>query len=151
MENNQTENLPTPTKIDSGIETKWLGEVTALLKDLFYPSESDEPIEWISFKTSLSPPLTVSDLEFYQGLPPEVAVEEIAVDDFWLPITTMEDWYGEDEKAQVAKFLELKSLLESNLKNFQGFRSGQTEVDLYLLGQLNEKEWGGLKTKLIET
>jgi hypothetical protein len=63
----------------------------------------------------------------------------------------MEDWYGEDEKAQVTKFLELKSVLEAHLKNVQGFRAGQTEVDLYLLGQLNEKEWGGLKTKLVET
>ncbi|MEI7581847.1 nuclease A inhibitor family protein [Runella sp.] len=151
MENNQEENLTSPNQIDSGIETKWLEEVTNLLKDLFYPSESDEPIEWINFKSSGSPPLTVSDLEFYQGLPPNVAVEEITAEDFWEPVTTMEDWYGEDEKAQTTKFLELKSILEAHLKNFQGFRAGQTEVDLYLLGQLNEKEWGGLKTKLVET
>jgi hypothetical protein len=151
MENNQTENLTTPTKIDSGIETKWLEEVTNLLKDLFYPSESDEPIEWVSFQASVSSPLTMSDLELYQGLPPGVAVEEIAEEEFWEPVTTMEDWYGDDEKAQVTKFLELKSVLEAHLKNVQGFRAGQTEVDLYLLGQLNEKEWGGLKTKLVET
>jgi hypothetical protein len=151
MEKNQTENLPTPTKIDFGIETRWLEEVTNLLKNLLYPSESDEPIEWVSFQASVFPPLTVSDLEFYQGLPQKVVVEEITSEDFWEPVTTMEDWYGEDEKAQVTKFLELKSVLEAHLKNVQGFRAGQTEVDLYLLGQLNEKEWGGLKTKLIET
>lgn len=151
MENNQTENLPTPTKIDSGIETRWLEEVTNLLKNLLYPSESDEPIEWVSFQISVSPPLTVSDLEFYQGLPPGVAAEAIAAEDFWEPVTTMEDWYGEEEKAQTTKFLELKSVVEAHLKNVQAFRAGRTEVDLYLLGQINEKEWGGLKTKLVET
>ena len=151
MENNQIENLPNSNQIDSGIETKWQLEVTDLLKDLLYPSESDEPIEWISFQSSVLYPLTVNDLEFYQGFPPEVYVEEIAVENFWKPIITIEEWYEEDERVQVAKFLELKLLLETNLKNLQAFRAGQIEIDLYLLGQINENEWGGLKTKLIET
>ena len=151
MENNQIENLPNSNQIDSGIETKWQLEVTALLKDLLYPSESDEPIEWVNFQSSVLPPLTVSDLEFYQGFPLEVHVEEIAIENFWEPIITIEEWYEEDERVQVEKFLELKLLLETNLKNLQAFRAGQIEIDLYLLGQINENEWGGLKTKLIET
>jgi hypothetical protein len=151
MENNQTGNLPNPNQIDSGIETKWIEEVTALLKDLWYPSESDEPIEWISFQACVPSPLTVTDVAFYQGIPPEVVVEEVTLGSFWTPVTTLEDWYGEEEQAQVAKFLKLQSLLETNLKNLQAFRAGQIEIDLYLLGQINENEWGGLKTKLIET
>ena len=151
MENNQIENLPNSNQIDSGIETKWQLEVTDLLKDLLYPSESDEPIEWISFQSSVLCPLTVNDLGLYQGFPSEVYVEEIAVEIFWKPIITIEEWYEEDERVQVAKFLELKLLLETNLKNLQAFRAGQIEIDLYLLGQINENEWGGLKTKLIET
>jgi hypothetical protein len=151
MENNQIENLPNSNQIDSGIKTKWQLEVTDLLKDLLYPSESDEPIEWVSFQSSGLCLLTVNDLEFYQGFSPEVYVEEIAVENFWKPIITIEEWYEEDERVQVAKFLELKLLLETNLKNLQAFRAGQIEIDLYLLGQINENEWGGLKTKLIET
>lgn len=151
MENNQIENLPNSNQIDSGIETKWQLEVTTLLKNLLYPSESDEPIEWISFQSSGLSTLTVSDLEFYQGFPPEVYVEEITVENFWKPVITIEEWYEEDERAQVEKCLELKLLLETNLKNLQAFRAGQVEIDLYLLGQINENEWGGLKTKLIET
>ncbi len=151
MENNQTENLSNHHPTDSGIETIWLTEVTTLLKDLWYPSESDEPIEWISFQACVPSPLTISDLEFYQGIPPEVVVEEISAEVFWEPVTSIEDWYGEDEQAQVKKFVDLKLLLETNVKNLQAFRVGQIEIDLYLLGQVNEKEWGGLKTKLIET
>lgn len=151
MENNQIENLANSNQIDSGIETKWQLEVTTLLKNLWYPSESDEPIEWISFQSSVLPPLTVTDLEFYQGLPPEVHVEEVSVENFWRPVATIEEWYEEDERVQVTKFLELRLLLETNLKNLQAFRAGQVEIDFYLLGQISENEWGGLKTKLIET
>jgi hypothetical protein len=151
MENNQTENLTNLNQIDSGIETSWRTEVTGLLKDLWYPSESDEPIEWVSLMVNGVTPLTISDLELVLGLPPETTVEEITAEQFWGPVVTVEDWYGEDEQAQVASFLKLKLLLESNLKNLQAFRVGQIEIDLYLLGQINDSEWGGLKTKVIET
>ncbi|MFN8343581.1 MAG: nuclease A inhibitor family protein [Spirosomataceae bacterium] len=151
MENNQSENLPNPNQIDSGIKTNRLSEVTDLLKDLWYPSESDEPIEWVSFLGTVSPPLTVSDLEFGLGVSPSTVAEEISAEEFWSPVTTMEEWYGEDEKAQVEKFLEVKAVLETDFKKWQAFRVGQTEVDLYLLTQLNEKEWGGLKTMVVET
>ena len=151
MENNQSENLPNPNHFDFGIKTEPLSEVTVLLKDLWYPSESDEPIEWVSFSVSASPPLTVSDLEFGLGLPPSTVAEEISAADFWTPVTTTEEWYGEVEKKQVENFLKLKSLLEADFKEWQAFRIGQTEVDLYLLTQINEKEWGGLKTMVVET
>jgi hypothetical protein len=78
--------------------------------------------------------LTVSDLEFYQGLPPEVAVEEIAVDEF-LETPSLLQWKIGTEKTNERKwqkFLELKSLLESNLKNFQGFQSRADRSGLVL-------------------
>lgn len=151
MENNQEENLPNLKPIDSTIRTEWLGKVTSLLEDLWYPSESDEPITWINFGASVSPPLTVSDLEFYQGIPPEVIVEEWEIESFWIPVTTIEDWFGEDEQIQVAKFLDLKLLLETHLTNWQLFRVGRMEIDLYLLAKTDKDEWGGLKTKIVET
>ncbi len=151
MENNQADNLKYPDSTDSGIKTTFPAEVTQLVKDLFYPSESDEPIEWFSIKAKVKNAFTVSDLEFFMGYPPSVKAEEISVENFWEPVTTIEDWYGEEEHAQVDVFLSLKQLLETNLKNMQAFRAGQIEIDLYLLGPLNEEEWGGLKTKIIET
>jgi len=151
MENNQTENLPISNPIDSNIRTDWMAEVTFLLKDLWYPSESDEPIEWISFQTSIAPPLTTTDLVHCQGFVPELVVEEKEVENFWEPVITLEDWFGEDEKLQVGKFLELKQLMEDNLKDIQLFRVGQVEIELYLIGQFNTCEWVGLKTKVIET
>ncbi|WP_041343517.1 nuclease A inhibitor family protein [Runella slithyformis] len=137
--------------MNSGIKTEFPAEVTHLVKDLLYPSESDEPIEWFSFNANIKDDLSAADVEFYLGYPPSVTSEEIPVENFWSPLLTVEEWYGDDERAQVERFQSAKQLLETNLKKIKAFRVGQIEIDLYLIGQLNEKEWGGLKTKLVET
>lgn len=151
MENNQPENLQNPDSMDSGIKTELPVEVTNLVKDLLYPSESDEPIEWFSVNANVKDELSVSDIEFFLGYPPSVKSEEVPVENFWEPLLTVEEWYGDEERAQVETFQSVKQLLETNLKKVKAFRVGQIEIDLYLIGQLNEKEWGGLKTKLVET
>ncbi|AXE16342.1 nuclease [Runella rosea] len=151
MENNQQENIPSPVSMESGIKTEVILEVTNLVKNLFYPSESDEPIEWFKFNANVKEGLTVSDLEFFLGYPPSVKAEEIPTENFWEPLLAVEEWYGDEERAQVENFKSVKQLLETNLNHLKAFRVGQIEIDLYLVGQLNEKEWGGLKTLLVET
>ncbi|MEZ4904700.1 MAG: hypothetical protein R2822_24605 [Spirosomataceae bacterium] len=47
-----------------------------LLEDLWYPSESDEPIEWFCFSTSMLPPLTVAEFAVAQHISSEVLIEE---------------------------------------------------------------------------
>jgi hypothetical protein len=147
MESNHNDILLT----DSNVQTDWQQKVTDLLKDLTYPSESDEIIGVISFKASVKPPLTMSDVLFYLGYPPAITIEEIAVETFWQPVTQTQDWFGEYETQQVQLFLEIQQTLTEKLTNQQCFRVGRSTVDFYLIGQLSEKEWVGLKTKLIET
>jgi len=151
MENNQQDKLQNPVSIESGIKTEFTSEVTHLVKNLYYPSESDEPIEWFKFNANVKDGLTVSDLEFFLGYPPSTKAEEISTDLFWEPLLAVEEWYGDEERAQVETFKSVKQLLETNLNHLKAFRVGQIEIDLYLVGKLNEKEWGGLKTLLVET
>ena len=147
MESNQSDILLT----DSDVQTNWQQKVTDLLKDLTYPSESDEGIEYISFEVSVAPPLKMTDILFYLGYPPDVTIEELSPDLFWQPVTQTQDWYGEFELAQVKIFEEIKTTVIDKLVGQQCFRIGRNEIDLYLVGQLSEKEWEGLKTKLVET
>jgi Nuclease A inhibitor-like protein len=147
MESNQSDILLT----DSVVQTNWQQKVTDLLKDLTYPSESDETIEYISFKVSVAPPLTMTDMLFYLGYPPDVTIEEITPDLFWQPVTQTQDWFGEFELEQVKVFEEIKTTLTDKLIGQQCFRIGRSEIDFYLVGQLSDKEWAGLKTKLVET
>ncbi|MCU0341000.1 MAG: nuclease A inhibitor family protein [Spirosomaceae bacterium] len=151
MENKQTENLSSPNSIESSVKTQSEEEVTSLLENLLYPSESDEPVVWFSFESNLPSPLTVSDLKFYEGHAPDLRGEEVSIDDFWSPLITVEDWYEEYENEKVQNALKVKQQVENLLTHIQAFRVGQIEVDLYLVGQLAENQWGGLKTKVIET
>lgn len=125
--------------------------LAALITDLYYPSESDEPIEPISCYLKQADPLTVSQIKDWLMLPPETAVEETPEADFWEPVITSQDWYGEEEKARTAKFLQLQQFLETELSVRQVFQVGETEIDVYLLGLQKNGERTGIKTKIIQT
>lgn len=122
-----------------------------LLSDLLYPSESDEPIETVTCYLKQNDPLTVSQIKDWLMLPPAVYVEEIPESDFWEPVTTEQDWYGDEEKARTAKFRKLKETIESTLTVRQVFRVGESEMDVYLLGRQNDGERVGIKTKIVQT
>lgn len=126
-------------------------QLNPILPGLFYPSESDEPIEPANCYLSQSEPLTVSQIKDWQMLPPAVYVDEIPEDDFWEPVTTDEDWYGDDEKKRTDQFRQLKALLEAELTVRQVFRVGDTERDVYLLGRQADGKRAGIKTKVVQT
>lgn len=133
-------------------ETALLNDkLTPLLSDLFYPSESDEPVEFVTCYLKQAEPLSVTQINHWLMLPPDVSVEERPEADFWAPVTTDEDWYDEEEKKRTARFRQLQAVLEQHLTGRQVFRVGQVDIDLYLLGRQTNGERAGLKTKVVET
>jgi len=126
-------------------------QVTKLINDLLYPSESDEPLAYVTCYLKQEAPLTVSQIKDWQMLPPEVFVEEIPEADFWEPVVTGQDWYGDEEKARTEKFQQLKTLLETELTVRQVFRVGEGELDVFLLGRQADGERAGLQTKIVQT
>jgi hypothetical protein len=126
-------------------------QLTSLLPDLFYPSESDEPVELVSCYLKQDYPLTVSQIKDWLMLPPAIYVEETEESDFWAPVVQEEDWYGEDEKTRTATFRKLKEILEKELTVRQVFRVGESEKDVYLLGRQQDGERAGIKTKIVQT
>lgn len=129
-----------------------LGEqLTPLLTNLFYPSESDEPIEVVTCYLKQADALTVSQIKDWLMLPPSIYVEETQESDFWQPVVQEEDWFGDEEKERTIKFLQLKELLEKALTVRQVFQVGESEKDVYLLGRQEDGQRAGLKTKIIQT
>ena len=126
-------------------------QVTPLLIDLLYPSESDEPIEFVETYLKMAEPLTVSHIKDWLMLPPSNFVEEITEAEFWESVVTVEEWFDEEERAKTAQFQTLKEMLETTLTDRQVFRVGKTEIDVYLLGKPAEGPRVGLKTRVIET
>ncbi|GAB3922435.1 nuclease A inhibitor family protein [Larkinella terrae] len=125
--------------------------LSELLKDLYYPSESDEPVEYVEFTIDFEPPLTVGHIKDLLLITPEIYVEELPEPDFWKPVTQEEDWYEEEEKNRTARFIELKNRVEQLFSDRQAFRVGDDEADLYLLGRKSDGCWAGLKTLVVNT
>ncbi|MFD1139749.1 nuclease A inhibitor family protein [Larkinella insperata] len=122
-----------------------------LLKDLYYPSESDEPVEFVNYPVQFDPPLTSGHMRDLLLVTPEVYVEEIPETEFWEPVVTDQDWYDEEEKRRTARFSELQKRIELVLTDRQAFRVGDVEVGLYLLGRKADGFWAGLRTTVVET
>ena len=125
--------------------------INPLLAGLFYPSESDEPIESVTCYFNQAEPITSSQLKDWQMLPPSVYVDERPESEFWEPVVTEQDWYGDEERAATARFRELKTRLETELTERQVFYIGETEIDVYLLGRQANGERAGIKTKIVQT
>jgi hypothetical protein len=148
MTKENTDSNENSQEINSSLETLIQEQTT----DLLYPSESDEPITYVSCYFTQEEQLTVSQIKDWLMLPPSIYVEEVDENWFWEPVIAEQDWYGEEEKKRTAKFQQLKKLLEENLNIRQAFRVGDTEVDVYLLGRLSDGSGrAGIKTKVVET
>ena len=146
MTNEETKSSEVPSETTSFTE-----QITPLLTNLLYPSESDEPLETVTCYLDQEEPLTVSQIKDWQMLPPSVYVEETPEADFWEPVITEQDWYGEEEKENAEKFRHINQLIESQLSVRQVFRVGDTEIDVYLLGRNGTGKREGIKTKVVQT
>jgi Nuclease A inhibitor-like protein len=132
-------------------EPSFCDQINPLLTGLFYPSESDEPIEAVTCYLNQPEPLTVSQVKDWQMLPPAIYVDELPEAEFWQPVTTDEEWYTDEEKRRTTQFQQLKTTVETELTVRQVFRVGETERDVYLLGRQVNGERAGFRTKIVQT
>jgi hypothetical protein len=144
-----TTNIPAGSLENKNISLK--DQIDFLTSDLLYPSESDEPIAYFEMEFSTNQKLSLADFRMYNGIRPELTIEEISFDDFFKPLIKTEDWFGEEEKKWAEDSLKLKNLLTENAKDFQILKVGSDEIDVYLFGKAEECKWIGLKTKMVET
>lgn len=120
--------------------------LSLLSKDLLFPSESEYPLEPFTWESATLKPETI--LKRSQK-PSDTPIEAIALEDFFAPVTTDEDWF-EDEDRQVAqRFRDLQAAI-ATLENVQVFRLGKIEIDVYIVGAIGP-DLVGLKTTVIET
>lgn len=125
--------------------------INPLLAGLFYPSESDEPIERVTCDLRQAEPLTNSQLRDWLRLPPTVPVAEVPEAHFWEPVVTEQDWYSDEERAIAARFRQFRTDLENELTGRQVFHVGETEIDVYLLGRRVDGTRAGIWTKIVQT
>lgn len=117
---------------------------------LLYPSESDYPFEyfiWPEAKKKLSK----KDMQQLSGLPSDTPVKVLTLEQFFEPVTSIKDWYEEEEKATANRFVNLKQVLEGNLTDIQVFKAGKVEAIICIAGKDGSGTWMGLSTKVVET
>ena len=117
---------------------------------LLYPSESDYPFDYFEWQTT-SEKLSKQEIRQFSGLPTRVLVQTLSLDTFFEPVTQVQDWYGEEEKANTEKFKHLRKVLENNLQDIQVFKAGKVEATVYITGKDAEGKRVGLSTKVVET
>ena len=144
-----TTNIPAGTLENNTISLK--EQVETLTINLRYPSESDEKIEYFEMEHSTHEKLAMTDFRMFNGIKPETTITAISFDDFFKPLIKVEDWFGKEEKKWAEDSLTLKNLLAEKAKDFQIFRVGSIEIDVYVFGKAEECKWVGLKTKVVET
>lgn len=129
-----------------------LTDLKTATENLVYISETDAPFEPFVWKTEQ--PVTeirVEDVLKFAGQKADAKTAEKTLDEFFRHLTEMQDWFGDEEKAQVEKFLKLKELLSTKLKNTKVFKVGDVQIDVYIVGIDDKGNLAGVKTKAVET
>ncbi len=125
-------------------------QITQLVEDLYYPSESDEKIDFFEIP---HPPETDDASAVLRNFlsDEEVMIEEMSLEKFFEPLLETEDWFEEQELKWVEAAQALKEALVGYLLHIKVLRVGAVEIDTYLLGKTPDGQWLGLKTMLVET
>lgn len=116
---------------------------------LIYISETDAPV--LPFVGDPSDVLTAKLILQQTGVRADTQIEERDFDEFFVRLTTLKDWYGEKEIDRTKKFLELKKLLEENLRDLKVFRIGSIRIDIVVAGRDKDGNLAGVTTKAVET
>jgi nuclease A inhibitor-like protein len=109
----------------------------AACKGLLYPSESDEPFEFVRLEGAGRKSLTAERLLAALGLDAATPVREQTVDAFF-------------EALPEEEFGALRKALEAELRGLKVFRVGEVEVKVYVMGRA-AGAWVGLRTMSVET
>ncbi len=117
---------------------------------LTYESETDAPWQAFAWPEAEGAPTGDKVKEYGRHKGKGVAREQ-AVDAFFAPLVQDQDWYGEEEKAQAAKYRTLLGVVKQVLVAPKVVTVGGRRATVYVVGQAPEGGWAGLKTTAVET
>jgi histidine triad (HIT) family protein len=149
-ENNNAAETSAPAAETPTVTKKTLQEA---VKDLYFSSESDEPVKAVALTPKQFGAETVNTetVAAYRKTAPE-SVKSLPVAEFFAPMTAAQDWWGDEEKAVAAAFTALVQLLTTGLTNAAAYRLGDgPEIEVLVLGTTDAGEILGVRTQLTET
>lgn len=144
-ESNKKETTAEEVKAKRDVLAEQIEKATA---GLYYVSETDAEIRlFVGGKSA-----TVSKAEILaQTENADTPVEERNFAEFFERLTKTEDWFGEEETETARKFVELKRVLENNIRDLKVFKIGKIQLDVYVVGLDAEDRLIGVQMKAVET
>lgn len=124
-------------------------QIKTAVASLYYMSETDAEV--LPFVGKQAKVVTADEIRNQTKAAPDAPVEEKDFEEFFNRLTTMQDWFGDEEKATAQKFTDLKNLLEANLKDLKVFKIGKIQIDIYVVGLDAKNNLTGIQTKAVET
>jgi Nuclease A inhibitor-like protein len=118
-----------------------------LSEGLLYMSETDAPLtyyELVPKKSQQWPPATVGQFLQLIGEDPAAPVEKLAPEKFFRDLRPG----NEDREDQVAA---LRKAMTEELKSLEGFRVGEIQIKIFVLGKGDTEKVCGLQTLSVET
>lgn len=122
-------------------------KLTQLTQYLFWMSEADYPWEVVSYDCSN---ITPEQLLEQSNLPSDTPIETVTIERFFTPALREQSWHNEEERETRNRFQQLFNFLNEQLNDLIVYRLGKVEIDVYVLGTVEDKTVG-LKTTVVET
>ena len=135
--------------VNSGSTNKLAEYIENAAEGLYYVSETDAEIKPFIGRTSQA--VTPEEILKQTDNAANSAVEQRDFADFFSRLTKIQDWFGDEEKANAQKFVRLKEVLENNLRELRVFKVGKIQLDIYVVGLDENDKLLGIKTKAVET
>jgi hypothetical protein len=117
---------------------------------LTYPSDTDAPWTAFTWPEANGTP-TADQVKRYGRLKPNTPVRLSSIDELFGPLVQEQDWFGEQEKADAAKYRSLADAVKKNLLEPIVVRAGRRKVAVYVVGRDPAGGWSGLQTMSVET
>jgi Nuclease A inhibitor-like protein len=125
--------------------------LTTATADLDWSSESDEPFAVLYWPDWGVDKLDASVLATQVNAADQTPIAEVALDEFFQPAITAQDWHEAADRAVIKRYKKVVSALQQQLTELTVYRVGQTEVDVYILGKTPAGHWLALKTLVVES
>ena len=122
-------------------------ELTNLTQNLLWMSEADYPWQVVSYECSN---ITPEKLLEQSNLPSDTPVETVNIERFFAPALREQSWHNEEERATRTRFQQLFDFLNEQLNDLIVYRLREVEIDVYVLGTVEDKTVG-IKTTVVET
>ena len=121
--------------------------IASITAGLDFISETDAPISAVE----LGRLEDLSESGTAEATAAEGEGEEVAFDDWFAPLIAVREGDQELQRSRAKKFLELKTLLEENLRDLTVYKFGSVRKKIFVLGRNSDGRVQGIATESVET